>query len=100
MDRLGSGSGGDLEQGVDLQVALGRRARADEIRLVGAPDVQRVTVELGVDGHRADPELLQSADHAHGDLAAIGHQDLGEHAAGLYLPVCCEPAAAWTAGRR
>ena len=32
-----------------------------------------------VDGDRLDPELVQRADHADGDLAAVRDQDAREH---------------------
>ena len=47
-------------------------------------DVQRVAVELGVHGHSCDPELLAGAHDSDRDLAAVGDQDLREHAAGHF----------------
>ena len=46
--------------------------------------VQRVRVGLGVDGHGRDAELAAGADDAHGDLAAVGDEDLLEHRAEAY----------------
>ena len=60
------------------EVALGRRAGPEQVRLVGGGDVQRAAVGLRVDGDGADPELAQGAEDTDGDLAAIGDQDLGE----------------------
>ena len=79
MDRLGTGLLGDLDDLVDHEVALGGRARAEQVRLVGAPDVRRVAIGLGVDGHAGDAELLERSHHADGDLAAVCDQDLFEH---------------------
>ena len=39
----------------------------------------RVAVGLRVDGDRLDAELVERADDADGDLAAVGDQDLCEH---------------------
>ena len=81
MHRLGAGALDHLEQLVDHEVALAGRPRAEQERLVGALDVWRVAIELGVDRDRADPELLAGADDAHRDLAAVGDQYLREHGA-------------------
>ena len=42
-------------------------------------DVQRVAVGGRVDGDGLDPELVQCADHAHGDLASIRDEHAVEH---------------------
>src|SRR3954453_2414584 len=55
VDRLGAGLLDHLEDLLDLEVALGGRRAAEEIRLAGALDVERVAVELRVDRHRGDP---------------------------------------------
>ena len=81
VDRLGAGALDHVEQLVDHQVALARRAGTEQVGLVGALDVQRVAVELGVDGDRGDPQLLAGTDDSDRDLAAVGDQDLREHAA-------------------
>ena len=51
-----------------------------EDRLVRLARVQRARVRLGVDGDRANPHRSARARHAHGDLAAVGDQDLAEEA--------------------
>src|SRR4051812_3545425 len=63
----------------DAQVALAGGRRADANRLVGETHVQRVGVGGRVDGDRLDPQLVQRADDAHGDLAAVRNQYAGEH---------------------
>ena len=45
-----------VHQGARVEVA-GQRVRADAVGFVGALDVQRVAIGLGVDGHRADAHL-------------------------------------------
>jgi hypothetical protein len=79
VDRLGLGAPRDLEDAVHAQVRLARRRRSARVSLVGEADVQRVAVDVGVDRDRRDPELAAGADDAHGDLAAVGDQDLVEH---------------------
>ena len=83
---LGAGALDRVEQLVDREIALGRRTRAEQVGLVGALDVQRVAVELGVDRDRRDPELLAGTNDSDRDLAAVGDQDLREHAAGTLEP--------------
>jgi hypothetical protein len=43
--------------------------------------VQGAGVGGRVDGDGLDPELVQRADHAHRDLAAVRYQDAVEHRA-------------------
>ena len=70
------GRGDDVR---DPQVALGGRGRPDAHRLVGELDVERVAVGRRVDGDRLDPELVQRADHPHGDLASVRDEHAVEH---------------------
>ncbi len=63
-----------------VEVALGRRAWADQVRLVGIRHERGVAIDLAVDAYRADPELAQRAEHADRDLAAVGYQYFVEHA--------------------
>ena len=76
---LGARLADHLQQPRDVQVALGRRPRAEQVRLVGVLHEQRVAVHLAVDGHRGDAHLAQGAEDADGDLAPVGDQHLGEH---------------------
>ena len=76
MDGLGAGALDDLEQLVDVQVGLGGGPGPEQVGLARALDVLRVAVGLRVDGDRLDPELVERADDADGDLAAVGDQDL------------------------
>ena len=79
VDRLGAGLGGDREDLLDVQVALGRDGGTEQVGLVGLADVAGVAVGLGVDGDRADAHLLERADDADRDLAAVCDQDFLEH---------------------
>ena len=97
MDRVGAGllaGGDDL---VHRQVGLAARRRADEHRLVGELDVERVAVGLGVHGDRGDAQPPRRLDDAAGDLAAVGDQDLLEHAIRPIRAECCRACAT---GRR
>ena len=69
-----------LDDLVGTQVRLARRRRADAHRFVGHLDVARIAVGLGVDRHGLDAHAARGPDHAAGDLAAVGDEDLGEHA--------------------
>jgi hypothetical protein len=48
--------------------------------------MQAVAVGLRIYGHRADAEFLARANHAKGDFAAVGNQDLLKH--GLWKAPC------------
>src|SRR5439155_1656997 len=50
MDRLGIGACGDVENPLGGEVALCGGPRADQVRLVGDPRVERIPVGLRVDG--------------------------------------------------
>ena len=65
----------DVDERIDLQVALARRVGPDRPRLVGKPDVQRRAIAFAVDGDSGDAHVAAGADDAHGDLAAIRDQD-------------------------
>ena len=81
VNRLGAGRSGGVEDRGDIEVALGRGRRADAVRLVGQPHVQRVAVGLGIDRDRADAQLAAGGGDADGDLAPVGDQDRGERPA-------------------
>ena len=59
---------------------IGRRRRSDRDGLVRHLDMQRVAIGLGIDRDGGDAEAPRRLDDAAGDFAAIGDQDLGEHA--------------------
>ena len=61
---------------IDDEIRLRRRRRADFNRLVGQEGVLRVAVGFGVHGHGLDPQFAAGADDPHGDLTAVGDQDL------------------------
>lgn len=72
----GTGFTGRHENRLDIQVApLGPR-RADQTYLIGQPRGQRIAIRLAAHRYRGNAQCLRGADDAHGDLAAIGHQQL------------------------
>ena len=79
MDAVRARRFGRGDQRIDAQIALGGRRRADPVRLVGEPHMQRLRVCVGIDRDRAQAEPLGGADDAAGDFAAIGDQDGCEH---------------------
>ena len=81
VDRLGARALGDVEDLLDAEVVLGGGSVAEVVGLGGALDVGRVAVDLRVHGDAGDAELVERADDAYGDLAAVGYEDLGEHLA-------------------
>ena len=96
MHRLGArrfARGDDL---LDDEIALRRRRRTDQHRLVGHLDMERVAIGLGIDRHRGNAHAARGLDNPAGDLAAIGNQDSLEHTDGKSrepaLCLCCAAA--------
>ena len=83
MDALRAGLAGDLDQALDVEIALARRRRPDRIGLVAGAHMQRLGIGLGIDRDGAHAEPLRGAGDAHGDLAAIRDEDGGEHGRGI-----------------
>ena len=80
MHRLGAGRPAGLDDLVDQQIALRRGRRADQHRLVGHLDMQRVAVGLGIDRDGLDAHPAGGLDDPAGDFAAVGDEDALEHA--------------------
>jgi hypothetical protein len=75
MDRLALRSFGDLENFLYAQVACAGGGQAERKRLVGFADVPRVSVGIGVDGDRLEPQRAARPDDPTSDLPAIGNQN-------------------------
>ena len=75
VDRLRTAAQRGLDDAVSAEVALGSRAGAEEVCLIRESDVPGSAIRLRVHGDRADPELAQSPEHTHRDLAAIGDEN-------------------------
>jgi hypothetical protein len=76
VDRLRAGRLDGGEDRLGVEVRLGRCAAPEGDGLVGHTHVERTGVDVGVDGHGADPEPLAGADDPDGDLPPVGHQQL------------------------
>ena len=81
MDGVGAALLDDAEDGLGVEVALGGGLAPERVGLVGQAHVQRVAVELGVDGHGGHPQLAAGPDDPDGDLPPVGDENLLEHAA-------------------
>ena len=79
MDGLRLGFLGGLDDGVGVEVGLGRGSAPDMHGAVGHLDVEGFGVGAGVDGDGADAEPVAGADDAAGDFAAVGDEDGREH---------------------
>jgi hypothetical protein len=81
VDRVGTRRLGDGDDLGDVEVGVGRGRAVEAVGLVGQTDEQGVAVGLGVHRDAADPGIPAGADHANGDLAPVGDQDLlqGSH---------------------
>ena len=74
MDRLRPGAARGIDDGVDRQVRVARRRRADPLRTVGQPHMERVDIGIRMHRDRADAQLPAGADHADRDLSAVRDQ--------------------------
>ena len=64
---------------LDVEVRPDRLARlADAIGLVGLEAVQGVAVFVRIDGDGANAQLVGRTEHADGDFAAVGDQQLAD----------------------
>ena len=78
MHRVGTGTCRGRDQGIDVEIALRRRRRADADGLVGRAHVRRSRVDVAEHRDRPIAERVARAGDPAGDLAAVGDQDLGE----------------------
>ncbi len=87
VDRVRTRLHGDLDDRVGVQVGPDRvSALPDLVGLVGLHPVLGPAVLVGEDSHRARADLRCGAVGPDRDLAAVGHQDLGEHVTRLVPP--------------
>src|SRR5918996_5364199 len=78
MDRLRTAPARSINDGVDGQVGVAGRRRADAFGPVSKADMQRARIGVGVDRDRADAQLTTGSDHADGDLAAVRDEQAPE----------------------
>jgi len=74
--RIGTGALDDREDGLGVQIALGSRLAPQGVGLVGQAHVQRVAVNIGVDGDGRHALLTAGPDDPDSDFAPIGDQNL------------------------
>ena len=79
MHALRARHSGRVDQTLDVEVALARLRRADEVGLVAQPPMQRMLVGRREHRDGSHSEPLGGAGDAAGDFAAIGNQDGLEH---------------------
>jgi hypothetical protein len=79
MHTVGAAALDGVEDLVGLEVAVGRSLATQRVGLIGEADVQRVAVEVAVDGDGGDTHFLARTDDTDGDFAAISDENLCEH---------------------
>ncbi len=77
---VGAGAACDVENLRCIEVGLGRAGPTEGEGLVGVADERGVTVGVRVDGDRREAGVLDGANHAQGDLAAVGDEHPGDGA--------------------
>ena len=78
MHGLRAGLAHGVDDGVDAEIAVLCRRRADQHRLVGERDMHRIAIGVGEHRDRAQSHAPGRADDPAGDLAAVGDQELVE----------------------
>src|SRR6266478_5344415 len=79
MHALRTRPAGRVDQLVGGEVALGRRRRPDQDRLIADSGVESPGVGLRIHGDRAHAEPCRRTRNTNRDLATIGDQDRREH---------------------
>src|SRR5881396_603053 len=69
VDGIAAGGARDLEDSIEIQVALGHFRPAQVPHLVGQSRVGAVAIRLRADSHRGDPALAAGSEHADGYAA-------------------------------
>jgi hypothetical protein len=78
MDGVGAGGERRRHDRVDVEMGGHRRLAGDRDRLARHGHVPRPRLDRVMDRHRGDAHGVERADHAAGDLAAVGDEDLAE----------------------
>ena len=69
----------DVENFLNIEIRFAGSGRTDRVSFVGFADVERGTVDIGVNGDGSDPHFVTGADHAYRNLATIRDENLLEH---------------------
>ena len=77
---VGTGTDGHLDELIHHQVGLCRGGTAQGVRLIGQLHVQGVAVGISVDGDGLQALVAGRANHADGDFAAVGDENLADRA--------------------
>ncbi len=93
MHRFSAGRFAGVDDPVDDEIALRRRRRANQDRLIGHFDVKRIAIGFGIDRDCCDPHPPSGLDNAAGDLAAICDQNSLEHYCHACRPIGFAAAA-------
>ena len=79
MNRVHVSNFGGADYGGNVEITLGQLRRSNADGFIGKTHMQRISVGIAVDRHRADAELLAGANDPQSDFTTIGNQDLFEH---------------------
>ena len=76
MHRVRARTARRVENAIDAEIALARRARTDGVRLVRVAHVRGQSIALRVDSDTGQAHFAARARDAHGNLAPIGYENL------------------------
>ena len=70
---------GSSEYSIDVQIGFGGGRAGKVYRMICFEHVRLGRVGVRMDGDRFDAHLTTGAEHAAGDLTAVGHQNSSDH---------------------
>ena len=79
MDGVGPALFGGSEYSIDVQIGFGGGRAGNVYRMICFEHVRLGRVGVRVDGNRFDAHLTTGAEHAAGDLTAVGYQESSDH---------------------
>ena len=79
VDGIGSAALDGGEDGVGVEVGLGSSLSTEGVGLIGQPNMERIAIEVAVDGRGRDAEFAARPDHPDRDFSAVGDEYFRKH---------------------
>ncbi len=94
MDGINPLLAGQLDDGLDIEVAMNGRARlAHWVSFIGLEPMAGEAILMRVDRHRPNAQLVRRTEDADGDLASIGGHQTAKYGHRAFLLRHCAPSA-------
>ena len=79
VDAVGPGALDHVEDGLGVEIALGRGLTAQRVGLVGHSHMEGIAVEFGIHRHSGDAQFPAGSNNPNGDLPPVCDQHFGQH---------------------